>query len=94
MVIRTVKKQLLFVCRLHGGPESSMVYAQTGRMYDSARQYSRAAHYYKLHIMANFGSGYLPGDNEEYSALICLAGAYDWDSVSTGPHTLLARQDF
>lgn len=70
--------------RLHGGPESSMVYAQTGRMYDSARQYSRAAHYYKLHIMANFGSGYLPGDNEEYSALICLAGAYDWDSVSTG----------
>ena len=71
-----------------------MVYAQTGRMYDSARQYSRAAHYYKLHIMANFGSGYLPGDNEEYSALICLAGAYDWDSVATGPHTLHARQDF
>ena len=34
--------------------------------------------------MANFGSGYLPGDNEEYSALICLAGAYDWDSVATG----------
>ncbi len=61
-----------------------MVYAQTGRMYDSAKQYGRAAHYYKLHIMANFGSGYLPGDNEDYSALICLAGAYDWDSVSTG----------
>ncbi|KAL0024861.1 hypothetical protein WJX79_007367 [Trebouxia sp. C0005] len=70
--------------RLHWGPESSMVYARTGRMYDSARQYARAAHYYKLHIMANFGSGYLPGDNEDYSALICLAGAYDWDSVSTG----------
>ncbi|KAL0019385.1 hypothetical protein WJX77_004716 [Trebouxia sp. C0004] len=70
--------------RLHGGPESSMVYAQTGRMYDSAKQYCRAAHYYKLHIMANFGSGYLPSDNDDYSALICLAGAYDWDSVSTG----------
>ncbi len=68
-----------------------MVYGQTGRLYNSARQYSRAAHYYKLHIMANFGSGYLPGDNEDYSALICLAGAYDWDSVSTGGHTLHAQ---
>ena len=34
--------------------------------------------------MANFGSGYLPGENQDYSALICLAGAYDWDSVATG----------
>ncbi len=69
-----------------------MVYAQTGRMYDSAKQYGRAAHYYKLHIMANFGSGYLPGDNEDYSALICLAGAYDWDSVSTGCRALYAQE--
>ena len=34
--------------------------------------------------MANFGSGYLPGENQDYSALICLAGALDWDSVATG----------
>ena len=72
------------LCRLHSGPDSTIVYAQTGRLYDSAKQYRRAAHYYKLHIMHNFGSGYLPGDNGEYSALLCLAGAYDWDSVATG----------
>ena len=72
------------VCRLHSGPDSTIVYAQTGRLYDSAKQYRRAAHYYKMHIMHNFGSGYLPGDNGEYSALLCLAGAYDWDSVATG----------
>lgn len=74
------------VCRLHSGPDSTIVYAQTGRLYDSAKQYRRAAHYYKMHIMHNFGSGYLPGDNGEYSALLCLAGAYDWDSVATGSH--------
>lgn len=72
------------MCRLHSGPDSTIVYAQTGRLYDSAKQYRRAAHYYKLHIMHNFGSGYLPGDNGEYSTLLCLAGAYDWDSVATG----------
>ena len=61
-----------------------MVYAQTGRLYDSAKQYRRAAHYYKLHVMANSGSAYLPGEHGEAAALICLAGAYDWDSVETG----------
>lgn len=61
-----------------------MVYAQTGRLFDSAKQYRRAAHYYKLHIMANCGSAYLPGGQGEAAALICLAGAYDWDSVETG----------
>lgn len=61
-----------------------MVYAQTGRLYDSAKQYRRAAHYYKLHVMANSGSAYLPGEHGEVAALICLAGAYDWDSVETG----------
>ena len=61
-----------------------MVYAQTGRLYDSAKQYKRAAHYYKLQVMANCGSAYLPGEHGEAAALICLAGAYDWDSVQTG----------
>ena len=60
------------------------MYAQTGRLYDSAKQYRKAAHYYKLHIMSNLGSTYLPGDNGEYAALVCLAGAFDWDSVETG----------
>lgn len=71
-------------CRLHSGPESSVVYAQTGRLYDSSKQYRRAAHYYKLHIMSNAGSAYLPGEHGEVAALICLAAAYDWDSVETG----------
>ena len=61
-----------------------MVYAQTGRLYDSAKQHRQAAHYYKLQVMANSGSADLPGEHREAAALICLAGAYDWDSVETG----------
>ena len=69
------------VCRLHGGPESNMVYAHMARLYDSAKQYRRAAHYYKLQIMSNAGSTFT---HEEVAALICLANAYDWDAIVTG----------
>lgn len=61
-----------------------MVYAQTGRMYDSAKDYAKAAHYYKMHIMANEGKAGLPGEGGDCSALRCIAGAYDWHSYLTG----------
>ncbi|KAL3135472.1 hypothetical protein ABBQ38_005952 [Trebouxia sp. C0009 RCD-2024] len=67
--------------RLHGGPERSSMYALTGRLYDSAKQYRRAAHYYKLQIMSNAGGSHTPN---EVAALMCLAAAYDWDSLVTG----------
>lgn len=57
------------------------MYALTGRLYDSAKQYRRAAHYYKLQIMSNAGGTHSP---DEVSALMCLAAAYDWDSLVTG----------
>ncbi|KAL3158632.1 hypothetical protein ABBQ32_011382 [Trebouxia sp. C0010 RCD-2024] len=69
-----------FLNRLHGGPERSSMYALTGRLYDSAKQYRRAAHYYKLQIMSNAGGTHSP---DEVSALMCLAAAYDWDSLVT-----------
>ena len=34
--------------------------------------------------MANCGSAFLPGKHGDAAALVCLAGAYDWDSVETG----------
>ena len=71
-------------CRMHNGPEAAVVYAQTGRMYNSAREYAKAAHYYKLHIVSNLGNAGLPGENGDSSALTCIAGAYDWHSVQTG----------
>lgn len=58
------------------------MYALTGRLYDSAKQYRRAAHYYKLQIMSNAGGSHTPN---EVAALMCLAAAYDWDSLVTGP---------
>lgn len=69
---------------MHNGSEAAVVYAQTGRMYNSAREYAKAAHYYKLHIMSNLGNAGLPGENGDSSALTCIAGAYDWHSVQTG----------
>lgn len=47
----------LSLCRLHLGPDSTILYAQIGRMYNSAEQSKRAAHHYKFHIMASLVVG-------------------------------------
>ena len=65
---------------MHEGPANDMVYAETGNLYDSGKQYRRAAHFFKLHIMANADTAY-PGP---YCGLVRLAAAYDWDSITSG----------
>lgn len=61
---------------MHCGPGSEEAFDEMGRLFDSSKQYCKAAHYYKMQIMEKFGS-FSP-------RFVCLAVAYDWDSILTG----------
>ena len=67
-------------CRMHETLFRPNLYAATGNLFESGKQYRRAAHFYKLHMMANADIA-----NPALSlSLARLAAAYDWDSIASG----------
>lgn len=73
---------------MHSGPEAAIIYAQIGLVFSSAKEHSKAAHYYRLNIMANKGGVHLPGPPGKCTALAYVASAFDWHSVQSGGYLL------